>query len=50
VIHDRLLGNINVVIGVVSGVVAAQVLGILFAFCLCKAVGGERELHYHYKY
>lgn len=25
-----------------------QILGIIFAFCLCKAVGNERD--YHYKY
>ena len=35
-------------IGVFVGAIAIQVLGIIFAFCLCKAIGNERD--YHYKY
>jgi tetraspanin-18 len=40
--------NLNLVIGAVVGVAAVQLLGIIFSFCLCKAVGTERD--YHYKY
>jgi len=40
--------NLNLVIGAVVGVAAVQLLGIIFSFCLCKAVGNERD--YHYKY
>ncbi len=47
-VNQILINNMNVVIGAAAGVIAVQILGIIFAFCLCKAVGGERD--YHYKY
>ena len=28
--------NLNIVIGVVVGVAALQLVGIIFAFCVCK--------------
>jgi len=40
--------NIDMVIGVVVVVAAIQLLAIIFSFCLCRAVGQERD--YHYKY
>jgi tetraspanin-18 len=40
--------NLNLVIGAVVGVAAVQLLAIIFSFCLCRAVGNERE--YQYKY
>jgi len=40
--------NIDMVIGVVVVVAATQLLAIIFSFCLCRAVGQERD--YHYKY
>jgi len=40
--------NIDMVIGVVVVVAAIQMLAIIFSFCLCRAVGQERD--YHYKY
>jgi len=40
--------NVNIVIGVVVVVAATQLLAIIFAFCLCRTVGKERD--YHYKY
>ena len=43
-----MIRNVETVMGVCAGVIAIQILGIIFAFCLCKAVGGERD--YHYKY
>ena len=47
-VSNRLIANVEVVMGVCAAVIAVQILGIIFAFCLCKAVGGERD--YHYKY
>jgi len=47
-VYDHLISRLNIVIGVVVGVVAVQLLGIIFAFCLCHSVGNERD--YHYKY
>jgi len=41
-------GDLNMVIGVVVVLAAIQLLAIIFAFCLCRAVGQERD--YHYKY
>lgn len=38
--------NIELTIGAVAGVAAAQLLAIVFAFCLCRAVGNERDFHY----
>jgi len=40
--------NIDMVIGLVVIVAATQLLAIIFSFCLCRAVGHERD--YHYKY
>jgi len=40
--------NVNIIIGVVVVVAATQLLAIIFAFCLCRTVGKERD--YHYKY
>jgi len=40
--------NLNLVIGTVVGVAALQLLGIVFAFCVCKAVGVERDFHFKY--
>ena len=40
--------NIDMVIGVGVVVAAIQLLAIIFSFCLCRAVGQERD--YHYKY
>jgi len=36
-------------VGVSAGVLALQILGIIFAFCLCKAIGYQ-DRDYHYKY
>jgi tetraspanin-18 len=47
-VYDHLISRLNIVIGVVVGVVAVQFLGIIFAFCLCNSVGNDRD--YHYKY
>jgi len=40
--------NIDMVIGLVVVLAAMQLLAIIFSFCLCRAVGKERD--YHYKY
>jgi len=40
--------NLNMVIGVVVVLAATQLLAIIFSFCLCRAVGQDRD--YHYKY
>eukprot|EP00092_Neocalanus_flemingeri_P079328 GFUD01098813.1.p1 GENE.GFUD01098813.1~~GFUD01098813.1.p1 ORF type:complete len:292 (+),score=99.27 GFUD01098813.1:117-992(+) len=40
--------NLDLVIGAVVVVAATQLLAIIFAFCLCRAVGQERD--YYYKY
>lgn len=40
--------NLNLVIGIVVGLAALQLLGIIFAFCVCRAVGVERDFHYKY--
>ena len=40
--------NIDMVIGMVVVLAAMQLLAIIFSFCLCRAVGKERD--YHYKY
>ena len=47
-VRDKVLSNLQIVIGVSVGVLALQILGIIFAFCLCKAIGNDRD--YHYKY
>ena len=47
-VYDFAIRHLNVVIGVCVGLMAIQILGIIFAFCLCKAVGNDRD--YHYKY
>ena len=41
--------NLDLVIGAVVVVAAIELLAIFFSFCLCRAVGKEREYH-HYKY
>ena len=45
---NKALENQHIVIGVSVGILALQILGIIFAFCLCKAIGKDRD--YHYKY
>ena len=47
-VKDFMLMHYWWVIGVSVGVLALQILGIIFAFCLCKAIGSDRD--YHYKY
>ena len=47
-VKDVMVSNFNIVVGVAVGVLALQILGIIFAFCLCKAIGNDRD--YHYKY
>jgi len=47
-LQNHISGNLDLAIGTVVGVAAAQLLAIVFAFCLCRAVGQERD--YHYKY
>jgi len=49
-IKDWIQGNLTIVIGTAAGVIGLQVLGIIFAFCLCKAVTSERNYHRGYKY
>jgi len=40
--------NLNMVIGVVVVMATTQMLAIIFSFCLCRAVGQEKD--YYYKY
>lgn len=40
--------NLNIVIGTAVGIGAVQLLAIIFAFCVCKAVGAERDFSYKY--
>lgn len=51
--YDKLImliqDYLNLVIGAVVIVVAVQLLAIIFSFCLCRAVGKERD-YSHYKY
>lgn len=51
--YDKLIMLIqeylNIVIGAVVVVAAIQLLAIIFSFCLCRAVGKERDFT-HYKY
>jgi tetraspanin-18 len=47
-LNSHITDNLDLVIGAIVGVAAAQLLAIVFAFCLCRAVGHERD--YHYKY
>ena len=51
--YDKLImlikDYLNVVIGAVVLVAAVQLLAIIFSFCLCRAVGKERDFS-HYKY
>lgn len=47
-VKAAMVSNLNIVVGVAVGVLALQILGIIFAFCLCKAIGNDRD--YHYKY
>ena len=47
-VEDMAIKHLNWVIGISVGVLALQILGIIFAFCLCKAIGHDRD--YHYKY
>uniref|UniRef100_A0A0K2V286 Uncharacterized protein n=2 Tax=Lepeophtheirus salmonis TaxID=72036 RepID=A0A0K2V286_LEPSM len=39
VINDWISSNLRIVIGVAIGILGVQLIGIIFAFCLCKAVG-----------
>jgi len=41
--------HLNIVIGTAVAVIGVQILGIIFAFCLCKAVSHERDYR-AYKY
>ena len=43
-----MISNLNLVVGIAVGVLSLQILGIIFAFCLCKAIGNDRD--YPYKY
>ncbi|TRY71756.1 hypothetical protein TCAL_09985 [Tigriopus californicus] len=47
-VYDFIISHLNVVIIVAVCVIAIQILGIIFAFCLCKAVGNERDFLYKY--
>ena len=47
-VYNLMLTHYWWVIGVSVGVLGLQILGIIFAFCLCKAIGSDRD--YHYKY
>lgn len=47
-LQSHITTNLDLAIGAVVGVGAAELLAIVFAFCLCRAVGQERD--YHYKY
>ena len=49
-VRNMFLKNYWWVIGVSVTVLALQVLGIIFAFCLCKAIGKDYDRDYHYKY
>jgi len=49
-VRSMFLKNYWWVIGVSVTVLALQVLGIIFAFCLCKAIGKDYDRDYHYKY
>jgi len=49
-IDEWIRGNLNIVLGTAVGVIGLQILGIIFAFCLCKAVSSERNYHRNYKY
>jgi len=49
-VEDLIISNVSIVVGVASGVLGLQILGIIFAFCLCKAIGNDRDRDYHYKY
>jgi len=40
--------NLDMVISVIVVLAAIQLLAIIFAFCLCRAVGLERDFHYKY--
>jgi len=46
---DWINSNLNLVIGTAVAVIGVQVLGIIFAFCLCNAVNHERR-YPSYKY
>jgi len=46
--QDMITTNLDMVIGVVVTLAAAQLLAIVLSFCLCKAIGRERD--YRYKY
>jgi len=46
--HDLVASNLDLAIGAVVVVAAGQLLAIILSFCLCRAVGTERN--YYYKY
>jgi len=46
--HDLVASNLDLAIGSVVVVAAGQLLAIILSFCLCRAVGTERN--YYYKY
>ena len=45
-VYDWIITNIVIIVAV--AILGVQILGIIFAFCLCKAVGNERDFHYKY--
>lgn len=47
-VRSWIIDNLNLVIGIAAAVIGLQILGIIFAFCLCKAVGHDHD--YRYKY
>lgn len=47
-VKNSMTANLNIVVGVAASILALQILGIIFSFCLCKAIGNDRD--YHYKY
>ena len=46
--QEMITTNLDMVIGVVVVLAAAQLLAIVLSFCLCKAIGRDRD--YRYKY
>jgi len=47
-VASQITENVNIVIGVVVVVVAIQLVAIILSFCLCRAVGQDRDIHYKY--
>jgi len=49
-INNLFRTELNMMIVVVVGVVAVELLAAVFAFCLCRAAGKEQDYTNHYKY